>query len=165
MEYPSRLFGVARPAVEGEWGFGDVAYDRTSFGVREKGKEFIGTAAALWGIGTAVYLSLMGPQGMMELGKTILQRSQYAQKKLSQIPGVSLRFQSAHFKEFVVDFSASRKSVRTINKELIKRRIFGGKDLTADFSDLKDCALFCVTEIHTNTDIYALVQGIREILK
>ena len=30
--------------VEGEYGFGDVAYDRTSFGnLREKGKEFVGT--------------------------------------------------------------------------------------------------------------------------
>jgi glycine dehydrogenase subunit 1 len=67
MEYPSRLFGVAKTSVEGEWGFGDVAYDRTSFGVREKGREFVGTAAALWGIGTAVYLSLMGPQGMQDL--------------------------------------------------------------------------------------------------
>jgi glycine dehydrogenase subunit 1 len=165
MEYPSRLFGVARTAVEGEWGFGDVAYDRTSFGVREKGKEFVGTAAALWGIGTAVYLSLMGPQGMQELGTTILQRSQYTQKKLSLIPGVSLRFQSAHFKEFVVDFSASGKSVQVINQELKKRRIFGGKDLTEDFSDLKDCALFCVTEIHTKADIDGLAEGIQEILK
>jgi glycine dehydrogenase subunit 1 len=67
MEYPSRLFGICKTEREGEWGFGDVAYGRTSFAVREQGKEFVGTAAALYGISAAVYLSLMGPAGMREL--------------------------------------------------------------------------------------------------
>lgn len=165
MEYPSRLFGIARTAVEGEWGFGDVAYDRTSFGVREKGKEFVGTAAALWGIGTAVYLSLMGPQGMQDLGRTILQISQYAQKRLSQIPGIRLRFQSAHFKEFVVDFSRSGKSVKAVNKALKAKHIFGGKDLSPDFPGLQDCALYCVTEVHTKSDIDYLIASIQDIVK
>ncbi|MCK7522234.1 MAG: hypothetical protein MZV64_33450 [Ignavibacteriales bacterium] len=66
MEFPSRLFGVATTCVEGEYGFGDVAYERTSFAVREEGKEWVGTAAALWGITAGVYLALMGPQGMVE---------------------------------------------------------------------------------------------------
>ena len=48
MEYPSRLFGIAPTAVPGEYGFGDVAYERTSFAIREEGKEWVGTAAALW---------------------------------------------------------------------------------------------------------------------
>jgi len=48
MEYPSRLFGIAPTRVPGEYGFGDVAYERTSFAVREEGKEWVGTAAALW---------------------------------------------------------------------------------------------------------------------
>jgi glycine dehydrogenase subunit 1 len=40
MEYPSRLFGISKTERAGEWGFGDVSYGRTSFAVREKGKEF-----------------------------------------------------------------------------------------------------------------------------
>ncbi|MBA7533474.1 putative glycine dehydrogenase (decarboxylating) subunit 1 [subsurface metagenome] len=35
-EYPLRLFGITTTEVEGEWGFGDVFFDRTSFAVREK---------------------------------------------------------------------------------------------------------------------------------
>ena len=165
MEYPSRLFGIAKTAVEGEWGFGDVAYDRTSFGVREKGKEFVGTAAALWGISTAVYLSLMGPEGMQELGQTILQRSQYAQKKLAEIDGVRMLFKSSHFKEFVVDFSDTGRTVSEINDALRKRSIFGGKDLTSEFPVLKNCALTCVTEVHTKDNIDALIHGIRGALE
>jgi glycine dehydrogenase subunit 1 len=71
MEYPSRPFGITKTSVPGEWGFGDVAYSRTSFDGREKGKEFIGTAAALYGISAAVYLSLMGPRGMRKHGKPV----------------------------------------------------------------------------------------------
>lgn len=60
MEYPSRLFGVAPTIKEGEYGFGDIAYERTSFGnLREKGKEYVGTQTALLGITAGVYLSLM----------------------------------------------------------------------------------------------------------
>ncbi len=72
MEMPSRLFGLATTDVPGEIGFGDVAYDRTSFAHREDGKEWVGTAAALWGIAAGVYLALMGPQGMADLGETLL---------------------------------------------------------------------------------------------
>ena len=68
MEMPSRLFGLESTDVPGEYGFGDVAYDRTSFALREEGKEWVGTAAALWGIAAGVYLSLMGPRGMAGLG-------------------------------------------------------------------------------------------------
>jgi glycine dehydrogenase subunit 1 len=165
MEYAWRLFGIARTSVEGEWGFGDVAYNRTSFGVREKGKEFVGTAAALYGISAAVYLSLMGPSGMKELGQLILQHSLYAQKKLSSLQGVRLRFRSSNFKEFVVDFSATGKTVKEINSALLAQGIFGGKDLSAEFSSLPDCALYCVTEIHTRSDIDRLAAALDKIIR
>jgi glycine dehydrogenase subunit 1 len=165
MEYPSRLFGITKTAVEGEYGFGDVAYERTSFGVREKGKEFVGTAAALWGITAAVYLSLMGPKGMKELAQHIMQKSQYAMKKLSEIKGVKApRFESPHFKEFIVDFSDTGKSVKNINGFLLKHGIFGGKDISKEFPELGNCSLYCITEIHTKSDIDYLVQTLANYL-
>jgi glycine dehydrogenase subunit 1 len=165
MEYPSRLFGITKTSVEGEYGFGDVAYERTSFAVREEGKEFVGTHAALWGITAAVYLSLMGPKGMQELGKTIMQRSQYAMKKLSEIKGVKAPlFDSPHFKEFVVNLKDTGMTVEDINKSLLEQGIFGGKDLTMEFPELGNCALYCVTEVHTKDDIDRLVQALKDCL-
>ena len=38
LEYPSRLFGIAPTRVPGEYGFGDVAYERTSFAVARRAK-------------------------------------------------------------------------------------------------------------------------------
>lgn len=166
MEYPSRLFGITTTAVEGEHGFGDVTYDRTSFHDRIEGKEFIGTATALWGITAGVYLALVGPQGIQELGKLIMQKSQYAMKKLSEIEGVSIPFfASSHFKEFVVDFSTSSKMVKEVNKALQEEGIFGGKDISKEFPELGNCAVYCITEIHTKEDIDRLVHAVDECLK
>lgn len=165
MEYPSRLFGITGTSEQGEWGFGDVAYERTSFAEREHGKEFVGTHTALWGITAAVYLSLLGSSGIQELGKTILQKCQYAQQKLAEIDRIKVpRFNGAHFKEFVVDFSATGLSVSEINTALRQKGIFGGKDLTQEFPDLGACALYCVTEIHTKEDIDRLVSALDEIV-
>ncbi len=166
-EYPSRLFGISKTSIEGEWGFGDVLYDdRTSFGNREDGKEFVGTAAALWGVTAAVYLALMGPKGMYEIGEVILQKSQYLALELNKIKGVKApRFSSTNFKEFVVDFNKTGKKVSKINKALMKKGIFGGKDLSKEFPELGECALYCVTETHSQEQLDKLISEIKQILK
>jgi len=166
MEYPSRLFGIAPTSVPGEYGFGDVAYERTSFAVREEGKEWVGTAAALWGITAGVYLALMGPRGMVEIGEGIMARSRYAMLEIDKIEGVKAPvFQSPHFKEFVVNFDGTGKTVAEINKALLARAIFGGKDLAKEFPELGNSALYCVTEVHTQDDIDRLVNALKEVVK
>jgi len=166
MEYPSRLFGIAPTVVEGEYGFGDVAYKRTSFALREEGKEFVGTAAALWGITAGVYLALVGPQGMREIGESIMQRSRYAILQLSKVRGVECPiFQSTHFKEFVVSFDRTGKTVAEINKALLRHKIFGGKELKNEFPELGNSALYCVTEVHTKDDIDRLTDALKEVVE
>lgn len=163
MEYPFRLFGIAPTSVPGEYGFGDVAYERTSFAHREAGVEFVGTATALWGITAAVYMALMGPQGMREIGEHLLLKSRYALGRLAGLSGVGARFPEAHpFKEFVLNFDATGMRVREINERLRARGIFGGLDLSGPFPDLGESALFCVTEVHTLEDIEALEEALRE---
>jgi glycine dehydrogenase subunit 1 len=165
MEFPSRLFGIAPTMVPGEYGFGDVAFERTSFAVREKGKEWVGTAAALWGITAGVYLALMGPQGMVELGEGIMTRAAYTMHCLAKLKGIKAPgFQAPHFKEFVVDFSNTGKTVTEINRALLDRGIFGGYDLSGTFSELGQSALYCVTELHTQDDIDRLAKTISEVV-
>ncbi len=166
MEYPSRLFGIAPTSVPGEYGFGDVAYDRTSFAVREEGREWVGTAAALWGITAGVYLALMGPQGMAELGEGIMARSRYAMTKLNEIEGIEApAFHAPHFREFVVRFDGTGRTVAEINAALLDRGIFGGKDLSAEFPELGQSALYCVTEVHARADIDRLAGAVREVVR
>jgi glycine dehydrogenase subunit 1 len=166
MEYPSRLFGIAPTMVEGEYGFGDVAYERTSFAIREQGKEWVGTASALWGITAGVYLALMGPQGMAEIGESIMTRVRYAIRRVGTIPGVTAPvFQAPHFKEFVVNFDETGKTVAEINRALLERGIFGGKDLSSEFPELGQSALYCVTEVHTKEDIDSLEAALKEVVR
>jgi glycine dehydrogenase subunit 1 len=166
MEYPSRLLGIAPTSVPGEYGFGDVAFERTHFAVREEGKEWVGTSAALWGITAGVYLSLMGPQGMAEIGEGIMARSRYAMLQIDEIEGVSVPFLRApHFREFVVSFGGTGKTVADINEALQARRIFGGKELMGEFPELGDSALYCVTEVHTKDDIDRLVRALKEVVE
>lgn len=165
-EYPTRLFGITSTSVDGEYGFGDVAFERTSFVSREEAKEFVGTAAALWGITAGVYLALLGPQGIRELGESIMLRVSYAMLQMSKIKGVKCPiFKSTHFKEFVVNFDGTNKTVEEINKALLKYKIFGGKDLTKEFPELGNSALYCITEIHTKDDIDSLVSALKEIVE
>jgi len=165
-EYPSRLFGVAPTSVKGELGFGDVAYDRTSFGVREKGKEFVGTHAALHGIIAGVYLALMGPKGMQEVGETIMANSRYAANEISKIEGVELLYPNTpFFKEFAVNFSKTGIDLDLLNKKLLDFEIFGGKNISKEFLGLEQTSVFCVTEVHTKENIDKLVDALKEILK
>ncbi|MBT9456457.1 MAG: aminomethyl-transferring glycine dehydrogenase subunit GcvPA [Burkholderiaceae bacterium] len=165
LQYPSRLFGIAPTSVPGQYGFGDVAYHRTSFDQRENGNEFVGTAAALWGITAGVYLASMGPQGMVELGEGILRRVAYARQQLASVPGLRLAHAgTAHFKEFVLDFNASGFTVAQVNAALRERGIFGGHDLSVAFPSLGQSALYAFTELHSQADIDALVTALRELL-
>ncbi|AUG75158.1 glycine dehydrogenase subunit 1 [Kitasatospora sp. MMS16-BH015] len=158
-EYPSRLFGLVPTEVPGELGFGDVAYDRTSFALREQGKEWVGTAAALHGIAAGVYLALMGPAGMRELGTTVLARTAYALRRLTEVPGVEAPYAgAAHFADFCLRFTGSLGAAE-VNRELLARGIFGGKVLGA--TD----ALYCVSETHTKADIDRLADTLQEIVK
>lgn len=165
MEFPSRPFGISSTRVQGEYGFGDVAYERTSFALREEGKEWVGTASALWGITAGVYLALMGPQGMVEIGEGIMQRAEYAMRKLSQVPEMKIRFNGIHFQEFVVDMNGTGQTVKSIHKKLLERGIFGGKDLSDEFPALGQCALYAVTEIHSQADIDRLAETLQEVLQ
>lgn len=165
MEYPSRMFGIAPTSVPGEYGFGDVAYERTSFAIREEGKEWVGTAAALWGITAGVYLALMGPQGMVEMGEGLMSRSRYAMRHIDRIPGVRVPvWKAPHFREFVADFTDTGKTVEEINEGLLDRKIFGGKDLTDEYPELGATALLCVSEAHTREDIDQLTAALKEIV-
>jgi glycine dehydrogenase subunit 1 len=155
MQLPSRIFGLAATDLPGELGFGDVAYGRTSFALREEGVEWVGTAAALWGIAAGVYLALMGPLGLAELGETILSRTRYAAARLGAIPGFTLTDDAVHFREFAVDTG------RLPATEAVRRAHARGIDAGVTIGD---CRLaVCVTEQHTAEDIDRLADTLAAI--
>jgi glycine dehydrogenase subunit 1 len=76
---------------------------------------------------------------------------------------VAIKLSPSFFKEFVVDFSGTGKTVAEINKDLLDHRIFGGKDLSAEFPGLGQSALYCVTEYYDQAAIETLAAAVKEV--
>ena len=162
-EFPTLLISITDTLKDGEYGFGLSSEHQTSYGLRDKGKDWTGCTVYLWTVVNAVYMSLLGPQGFKEVGELIIQRAKYAAKLLAEIEGIEVPFSSSGFKEFVVNFDGTGKTVAEINHGLKRLQIFGGKDLSREFPELGNSALYCVTEIHTQGDIERLVSAVREV--
>ena len=140
-----------------------ILFEQTSYGARENGNDWTGNSVYLWAIANAVYMALVGPQGFRDIGRTILQRSHYAARRIGEVPGVRVRFGGGFFKELVVDFGDTGKTVSEIDAALRERGIFGGKDLSTSHPELGQSALYCVTEVHAQADIDRLAAALEEV--
>lgn len=164
-ELPS-IYIVAVPTErEGEHDFFWGNFEATSYETRGHATDFTGCSSALAGIVSATYLSLMGPQGMRDLGDGLLRRRAYAIAQLGEIPGVvASRLSGPGFKEWVVDLSGAGATVEAVNAALLERGILGGTSLAGVYPELGESALFCATELHTRADIDRLAGSLTEIL-
>ena len=163
-ECPLELYTLLETEVAGEYAVAEAIAERTSYGLRDQGKDWVGTASGLWTIAAAVYMAVMGPQGFRELGETCIARAHYAALRLSELPGVEIGLSPAFFKEFVVNFDGTGKTVAAINKALLGKGVFGGKDLSGEFPELGQSALCCVTECHGQAQIDRLVTSVKEVV-
>jgi glycine dehydrogenase subunit 1 len=111
-------------------------------------------------------MALLGPQGLRELGETIMYKANYAMQLLSRIEGIKAPvFESVHFKEFTVNFDGTGLSVKEVSEKLLKMGVHGGKDISTEFPELGQTALYCVTEIHSKGDIELLAKSLEKIVK
>jgi glycine dehydrogenase subunit 1 len=111
-------------------------------------------------------MALLGPEGLRELGETVMYKAHYAMKLLSGLEGIKTPiFESTHFKEFTVNFDKTGMSVDQINERLLKHHIHGGKSISEDFPELGQTALYCTTEIHSKQEIDQLAAVLGRILK
>jgi len=161
-EYPALMISIAE-TTHGEYGFGMALMHQSSYGSREEGKDWTGNSTYLWAIASSVYMALLGPEGFRELGELIVQRAHYCASLLQQIDGVSVSPKSGFFKEFLVHFDDTGKSVTEINKSLLGHGIFGGLDLSTSIPELGQSALYCVTELHNESDLHRLADTLTEV--
>ncbi len=164
-EYPTLNISITETSEPGQVGFGLTLFHQSSYGLRDKGKDWTGNSVYLAAIQNAVYMTMLGPEGFREIGELIIARAHYAAKEIDRIKGVKVKWKNGFFKEFVVDFSGSGKSVAKINKRLLKMGIFGGKDLSQDFPKLGQSALYAITEVHSVDDIARLTDALKEAVR
>lgn len=165
-EYPTYLYGIASTKKEGKYGWGRALNYRCSHGSRENAKEYFGTEAGLWAIVAGVYLAVMGPKGMEETAKLILERTVYAESKLKQIDKISINpSRSQYFQEFVINFDRTGQTVAQINRKLLKYGIFGGKDISKWFPEYGQSALYCFGEMTDKENIDRLASVLKIIVE
>ncbi|MDW8045158.1 MAG: glycine dehydrogenase, partial [Nitrososphaerota archaeon] len=164
-QMPGRIIGMTTSKDGTRRGYCMVLQTREQHIRRENATSNICTNEALCAIAAAVYLSLLGSEGLRELSKLIMYNSHYASKLLSEIRGIkSPYFTSTFFKDFTLGITKDGVSAEELHKRLVEYRILGGLPLSRYYEELSNVALFSVTEIHTKEDIQRLVDAVGKVV-
>lgn len=126
---------------------------------RERATSNICTNEGLLAVRAAIYMSLMGRQGLRRLAEVIYDRTELLKKKLRRVAGVGLPFASPGFNEIVVK---TKKPPEKIVGSLTKKGIIPGLPLGRLYPELKDCLLMCVTEKTSEMDIETLCTALKK---
>ena len=125
---------------------------------REKATSNICTNQGLFALRAAIYLAVLGPQGLRETAELCLKKSRYLQTQLAANPRFSFPFAAATFKEFVVRDRDG--DVENLLRHALECGYHAGIPLGRWYPEWKDCFLISTTEKRTKAEIDGLVQSL-----
>jgi len=161
-QMPGRIIGMTTDISGASRAFTMVLQTREQHIRREQATSNICTNEALMAVAAAVYLAILGSNGLRRLAVEVFERAHYACKRLRELENVVAPYFSG---EFFQEFTwKPAGEAGEIFRKLAERKIVPGLLLQKCFPKLENVLLSCFTEVHSVGDVDRFVEALKEVV-